>query len=75
METQSFSFDTLHQMYERAPTVQRIVNRKVVEEKDLNEVTNYVKKYFFPLKTGGSMVWDSGNGQFFFYPKETLNDV
>jgi hypothetical protein len=77
MENQNFSLETLNQLYEQAPLLQKIVNKKVVEQKDITQATNYVKKYFFPLKSGGSFVWDNDKDvwQFMFYPKETLNDV
>ena len=77
MENQNFSLETLNQLYEQAPLLQKIVNKKVIEEKDITQASNYVKKYFYPLKSGGSFVWDNDNDvwQFMFYPKETLNDV
>lgn len=82
---ETFSTATLEQMYQRAPFLQRIENRKVIEERDLTEATTYIKKYFFPLKSGGCMVYDKysmkidkewvDKWQFFYYPKETLYDV
>ena len=60
----------LKQLYDNAPNVERRVKNKIEDTKDITQAINYLKRFFFPLRSGGHFLLE--DGKFSFYDDKTI---
>lgn len=70
---ENFDLEHLKQLYDNSPNVEQRVKNRIVQVRDISQCTSYLKRYFFPLKTGGHFFLE--DRRFTFYDDKGIRSA